>query len=355
MKTTLTYKASRKLREEPVFLELSDALSNITSVSANGRVFPASPVKGGIIAILSADKDEELELSLGTAAYVGCKAELHAESSTVSLMSGEHCFATYAYGSEFPKPHLGPIADDNGNSFTRCERMHSEHPHQRSLIIAIGDVNGVDCWNEPKDTCGYVRNEEIYDIVSTPAYAAFTAKNLWTDHDGHPLMTEDTRYTVYAQSEVCRFLDVSITFTADHGEVVFGSTKEAGPLGIRLCDDLRADTGNGILCNALGGVGESECWGKEADWCDYHGKLDNIGEMGVTVFDHPSNERYPTAWHIRGYGLFAANNLYFKGGYTIPAGESVTYRYRIMFRRNEMTADEISARYKEYSAVAVIL
>ena len=349
MKTTFEYTASRTLREEPVLLRTSEVPADLTSVSANGKVFPASPAEGGILAVLTAEKGETLVLEAGSEACGLCKADVRTENAAVALSVNGNSFAEYVFDSDFPKPHLGPVTDNSGNSFTRCDRMHKEHPHQRSIIIAIGDVNGVDCWNEPAD-CGFVRNEKIYDAVSSSAYAAFTAQNRWTDHDGNPLMLENTRYTVYNQSEDCRTLDISITFTAEFGDVVFGATKEAGPLGIRLRDELRADIGGGTLCNSRGGVGENECWGKEAEWCDYHGPVDGIGEMGVTVYDNPMNERYPTAWHIRAYGLFAANNLYFKGGYTLKAGESITYKYRILFRRREMSAEELAERYENYTA-----
>lgn len=349
MKTTLEYTAPRTLREEPVLLRTAEVPADLTSVSANGKVFPASPAEGGILAVLTAEKGETLLLETGCDDCGTCRADISEETSTVSLTAGGNSFAAYVYDPVFPKPHLGPITDNSGNSFTRCDPMHKEHPHQRSLIIAIGDVNGVDCWNEPEN-CGFVRNEKIYDVVSSSAYAAFTAQNRWTDHDGNPLMTETTRFTVYNQSEACRALDIRITFTADFGDVVFGATKEAGPLGIRLRDELRADIGGGTLSNSRGGIGEGECWSKEAEWCDYHGSVDGIGEMGVTVYDNPSNERYPTAWHIRAYGLFAANNLYFKGGYTLKAGESITYTYRILFRTAEMSAEEIAERYDLYTA-----
>ena len=349
MNMTFEYTAPRMLREEPVFLCAADVPADITSVSANGKIFPASAVSGGILAVLSAEAGETLTLTTGKEDCGSCKADVDADNSAVSLTLNGHSFAEYAYGTDFPKPHLGPITDNSGNSFTRCDLMHKEHPHQRSLIIAIGDVNGVDCWNEPAD-CGFVRNEAIYDVISGSAYAAFSAKNRWTDHDGKPLMTENTRFTVYNQSEDCRMLDLAVTFTADFGDVVFGATKEAGPLGLRLRDELRADIGTGTLCNSRGGIGEGECWSKEAEWCDYHGCVDGIGEMGVTVYDNPSNERYPTAWHIRAYGLFAANNLYFKGGYTLKSGESITYRYRILFRRREMDSAELACRYEGYTA-----
>ncbi|MBE6542374.1 MAG: hypothetical protein E7672_08005, partial [Ruminococcaceae bacterium] len=92
-----------------------------------------------------------------------------------------------------------------------------------------------------------------------------------------------------------------------------------------------------------------ECWSKVAEWCDYAGNIDGVGEMGITVFDCHTNERFPTAWHIRAYGLFAANNLFFKGSVSIPAGESITYKFRILFRRREMSKDEIADRFVMYT------
>ncbi|MCR5682314.1 MAG: PmoA family protein, partial [Clostridiales bacterium] len=256
-------------------------------------------------------------------------------------------FGSYVtYG--FDKPFFGPVTDAEGNVFTRVDPDTREHPHQRSVFIGVGDVNGVDCWNETPGH-GCVRNQVIRDLKQEAAYASFTVGNIWTDADGKPLVYETSTYTVYNQSDACRALDVEVTFRANHGDVTFGPTKEAGPLGIRLRDELRADIGAGQLTNSWGGVGEGECWSHAAAWCDYYGEPAGIGPMGVTVFDNEKNERFPTAWHIRAYGLFAANNLYFKGGLTIKNGESLTYRFRILFRRCPMSREEISDRFVHYT------
>ncbi len=353
---SFAYTAPRKISEEPVFFATDECLSGVTSLSSsNGHLFPASETDGRILAILSADAGETLYLNPDSGNCGVCTAEPDTDGKKLLLKTGGYEFADYVTDVAFPKPHLGPIKDNSGNSFTRCDLMSAEHPHQRSVIIAIGSVNGVDFWNEHPGVCGIIRNEGFFDLISSPAYAAFTARNRWTDQGGSPVMTENTRFIVYNQSDACRMLDVIIKFSADAGDVVFGATKEAGPLGIRLRDELRADIGHGELCNSRGGVGEGECWGREAEWCDYHGSVDGIGDMGVSVFDHPSNERHPTAWHIRSYGLFAANNLHFKGGYTLKAGEIITYSYRILFRRRPMSADEISERYKSYAESALRL
>jgi hypothetical protein len=44
-----------------------------------------------------------------------------------------------------------------------------------------------------------------------------------------------------------------------------------------------------------------------------------------------------------------ANNLYFKGGLTIADGESLTYRFRVLFGRKPLDRDAISDRYIVYT------
>ena len=49
-------------------------------------------------------------------------------------------------------------------------------------------------------------------------------------------------------------------------------------------------------------------WGTRGKWTMLGGTVD--GEpMTLAILDHPSNPGYPTHWHARGYGLFAANPL----------------------------------------------
>ena len=67
-----------------------------------------------------------------------------------------------------------------------------------------------------------------------------------------------------------------------------------------------------------------------------YGKM-GADSISIVIIDHPKNVGYPTNWHARGYGLFAANPLgekIFTNGkaernLSLKAGESVTFRYRI--------------------------
>ena len=346
-KTVFRYKPVRNHICEPIYLIPESGIvdDNITSLTDGVHLFPASKYKDGVIAVITADEGNELVLEAGEGDVGGCS--LNSENDKVNiLINGKH-FSDYVF-SGYNKPFLGQIVDDEGVPFTRLDFDTKEHPHQRSLFIAVGDVNGIDCWNE-YGNYGLVKNEAILDMHSASAYASFTAKNRWCDRENNSLVTEMTSYTVYNQPSDVKVLDIETTFTADYGDVRFGATKEAGPLGIRVRDDMRCDIGKGHILNSWGGRGEQECWGRSAEWCDYSADIDEIGRMGIAVFDNEKNERHPTAWHIRAYGLFAANNLFFKGGFTIQAGTSITYKYRVLFYRREMTTQELSDRYVIYT------
>jgi hypothetical protein len=67
--------------------------------------------------------------------------------------------------------------------------------------------------------------------------------------------------------------------------------------------------------------------------------------ISIAIIDHPKNPNYPTYWHARGYGLFAANPLgekiFTNGKLTknlqLKKGESVSFRYRIIIDEGKKT------------------
>ena len=80
--------------------------------------------------------------------------------------------------------------------------------------------------------------------------------------------------------------------------------------------------------------------------------------MTIAILDNPSNPDFPTYWHARGYGLFAANPLGQKDlsngkeqlNFSIGAGQSATFHYRILIVDGSPTAAETEAAWKEWSS-----
>jgi len=78
-------------------------------------------------------------------------------------------------------------------------------------------------------------------------------------------------------------------------------------------------------------------WGTRGNWCMLYGKM-GTDSISIVMIDHPQNPGYPTYWHARNYGLFAANPLgqkIFSNGknvlnYKLLKGQSVVFRYKII-------------------------
>jgi hypothetical protein len=73
--------------------------------------------------------------------------------------------------------------------------------------------------------------------------------------------------------------------------------------------------------------------------------------------DHTMNPRHPTYWHVRDYGLMTANCFglhHFTGDpdnrwdLVIPAGESRTWRYRVLIHTGDATAAKVGVHYHDF-------
>jgi hypothetical protein len=232
-----------------------------------------------------------------------------------------------------------------------------DHPHHRSLWFAHGAVNGHDFWSEEKDF-GKTVHERFLAIKSGTDDAVISSSNNWIAADGKLICTDDRtlRFSRGAKPSE-RIIDFDITLHALNTELVLGDTKE-GTMSIRIAETMRlkGKVGHGHIVNAAGDR-DDNTWGKRAAWCDYYGPVE--GKMvGIAIFDNPDNPRHPTWWHVRDYGLFAANpfgrhefeKLSDKtaGDLKVPANGSVRFRYRFYFHEGTETDAMIPERYAEY-------
>lgn len=252
-------------------------------------------------------------------------------------------FTEYHY-LDVQKPYFYPVIGPSGASVTRHFPMKNfpdevqDHPHHTSLWYAHGDVNGYNFWETHP-----IIHDQFIDIHSGPEKGWFTALNHWVTKSGNLLFEEERKVTVYA-SENPKIMDFNITFKASHGDLILGDTKD-GSLALRLAPTLQISgrVGQGKIINSEGDE-DSRAWGKRARWVDYSGLLGNVA-TGITMMDHPANPRHPTWWHVRPYGLFAANPFgvhHFDklprntGDMRIPEGEKVTFKYRILFHLGDL-------------------
>ena len=130
-------------------------------------------------------------------------------------------------------------------------------------------------------------------------------------------------------------------------------------MGIRTHPALRVkgEVATGKALNSAGDKDKS-IWGKNAKWVYYWGKIDGK-EVGVGIFDHPTNPRHPTTWHARDYGLVAANPFGIHdfqkkpkgaGAMIIKDGESVTFRYAFVFIAGDPAKSKVAQVYENWAS-----
>ncbi len=105
------------------------------------------------------------------------------------------------------------------------------------------------------------------------------------------------------------------------------------------------------------GVKGGAAWGTRGRWCSLTG---HSGDHTVTIaiLDHPGNPGYPTYWHARGYGLFAANplgrNIFDPKqpafNFTLERDQTATFRYRVLLLSNAASAEELNREAEEFAA-----
>lgn len=283
---------------------------------------------------------------------------------------GGQLFTEYFF-KDVPRPYCYPVIGPGGAPMSRNWPMKDvaneahDHNHHRSLWYAHGDINGVDFWSEGKGH-GKTVHEKFTQIKSGQDVGWFTALDKWVAPDGKTVCTGERTLRFHSD----RRIDFDVTVKASQGPVTFGDTKE-GSMSIRLNESMRltqppakgerkTKPGEGHIVTSAG-ILDDKTWGTRADWVDYYGPV-NGKVVGVAIFDHPQNPRHPTWWHVRDYGLFAANPFGIhdfernpdktKGNLVVPAGQSVTFRYRFYFHEGDEKQGHVAERYQDYARAA---
>ena len=279
----------------------------------------------------------------------------------------------YLKGGESMKPYLHPLRSASGKIVTRHFPMETvagepvDHPHQRSLWFAHDNVNGFDFWNNEANyktlKRGRITVEKITGTTNGKNEGTISAVMSWKDPEGNKLLDE-ARVMTFRKTATLRMVDMDITVTAAT-KVTFGDSKD-GVLGVRLAASLQEgkNSGRGItdegphtgtIMNAEGQLKEPAVWGKPSNWMDYSGEVEGE-KVGVTIFDHPKNS--PRArWHVRAYGLFAANPF---GSKTfnkeneaklteLDAGGTLRLRYRIVIHPGDGKSAGLEKLWADYT------
>lgn len=315
-------------------------------------------------------------LAIATAQEGGKSLQLKTGSDDVQWLIGNDLVTDYRMRG-YARPIFWPVNAPGGLPLTRAWPMvpeierggSSDHLHQKSLWFCHGDVipegiavqhlikgiEGVDFWSEApghgKIVVTHVGKPQVAD-----GHGSLATHNEWRTADGTKILDEDRTIHCYDLGKA-RLLVLRIDLIASVAPITFGDTKE-GSLGVRINDIIRAGKlGKGKIENAKGKLGEKECWGRIADWCDYSGPIDGK-VVGLAVLADAKNA-YPTYWHVRDYGLMAANPFgrkkaaFHDGAADRPLvhlaeGKRLQLRYGILMHEGDASAGQVAEHYQRF-------
>lgn len=307
----------------------------------------------------------------------------------VDVMIEGKLFTSYIYPEEIKKPVLWPVMSPAGNMLTRSfpliykEGDRSDHPHHVGVWLNYGDVNGLDFWNnseaiapEKRDGYGTIFHRSVEKVESGLGSALLICSSDWKSSDQTILLEEQSSFTFLAGEKI-RIIDRSTTLRAVIDEVKFTDNKE-GMFAVRVARELELPSENStelvdsqgvvsrveIIDNTLvkgnyrsaEGVEGKEVWGTRCPWMKLSSEI-NGEEVSIIIIDHPSNVGYPTYWHARDYGLFAANTLgqkVFSDGknelnFSLKKGESLTLKYRLIVAGEYLSDAQINILADDYA------
>jgi hypothetical protein len=334
-----------------------------------------------------------LLMAAGSAAFgqKGFTLVENAKGKKVEVRYDDKLLTAYCYFDSTEKPVLFPIKTISGITVTRgypiAPRLgeRTDHPHHVGLWMNYESVNGLDFWNnstaiapDKRSNYGSIRHQKILSSSGGKDKANLSATSHWVDLQGNVLLAEVTDF-VFSKTGSALIIDRTSTLEAKAPEVIFKDVKD-GMLAIRVSRQLEMPSkekgsfvdvhGKVTTVPALDNAGVTgmyftkegikgdSVWSKRSAWACLEGEQDGK-QISIVIADHPRNPGYPTYWHARGYGLFAANPLgqkvFSKGkeelNLTLKKGEKMSFTHRIIVHEgSHLKGEEIDALIKNFTS-----
>jgi hypothetical protein len=297
-------------------------------------------------------------------------------------------FTSYIWPTSLKKPVLYPLITDEGVTVTRGYPLEPrpgervDHPHHAGMWFNYGNVNGFDFWNnsdaikpEGRAKMGSIFQKKIVSTKSGSDRGELVVESVWITGESKEILKDTTKY-IFIRHKGSRLIDQITTLQA-LDNVVFNDDKE-GLIGMRVAHWLESpEEKSGIFMDTSGrptkvdavdptgttgvyltsaGVKGEAAWATRGRWCTLTGHDTEKHEVTIGILDQTKNPGFPTYWHARGYGLFAANPLgrsIFDPkqppfNYTIEKGKTATFRYRVILFSHAAGPDEMNLEADAY-------
>ncbi|NND05212.1 MAG: c-type cytochrome [Saprospiraceae bacterium] len=261
----------------------------------------------------------------------GEQIAIHGLDSTIPL-------AIHHVQQDF-RPYIHPIRSPDGQGVL-TEYSPGHHKHQTGLYWGFTRINnrdyfhnpGKDYWRKVSAEVDVEKGKEIkwrimYHLLGEGGQPVMEERQLWS------MQQKKGRYYIALEWMSTALVDITI------GEYDYGG------LFLRMPWKKEID---GRVLNAARQQDE-KAEGQRAMWIDVGMAIDGREDHGhVTLFDHPQNDRFPTAWRVdnqMGIGPAPAR----LGDINLKKGENKVIQYGMMVYTGEVPDVELAQEWKTYS------
>lgn len=254
------------------------------------------------------------------------------------------------------KPCLHPVGLVDGTGLTWFRP--ADHRWHRGIWFAWKKINGTIYWEENRDGISPGRNEVVDVTIKTrDDYSARIEIDLAYHPPEAPTVLREKRVIALSSPgpNGSYAIDWTGTFTAGKEDVVFDRTPIPGEpggvghggyagLSVRMAEATRSWKAT----NDRGTV-DGPCHGQSSRWMSVTGKTPSGKKAGVAILDHPSNLRHPATWYVTKGMPYYSPAVLFRAPYTLPAGKSLTLRYRILIDTEQNESGSLSEAWKAFA------
>jgi hypothetical protein len=252
-----------------------------------------------------------------------------------------------------PKPYIYPLATLDGTKLTA--NAPTDHVWHHSLWFAWKYLNGVNYW-EPDPKTGLPAGRTIIKSASFRRGADFSAcveMAIEYAPPGQPPVLRETRVMAFSAPRVdgAYAIDWDANFTVGDADITFDRTPPKGGSGGYAGLSLRFPKGitGWSFLTSSGDSTAAAGNGQPARWVDFSGPTRKGSVAGITVFDHPTNPRHPTAWYLNASHPYFSPALIYGAPLTLKAGAKMRLRYRVLVHNGSGEAAALEREWKSFA------
>ena len=252
------------------------------------------------------------------------------------------------------KPCIHPLNTVDG--FELSDYRPADHIWHTALWFCFKLINNRNYWEENRETLLSDGRTKVidYQITTREDFSALIRMTLsYHLPDQADLLTEKRQIHVSSPNEDGSYsMDWRHSFKAKE-KVVLGRTPRIGePNGVAhggyagMSLRLNKQT---LKWKFLDSEGRQDSHGKRARWMSFSGHTTQ-GDASVSIFDHPSNPRFPNYWFVVPNMPYFSPAFLFENSMVLDAGEDLDLIYRIKVHSRLPGIENIEKEFRDFSS-----